>query len=88
MAFVPVQGAAEKIKRGNDVHRTSYINASSQKKVQSTYVPSLFLFVSAFLAFLGKGTSSKPREIKLSTLPKKSPGKYLLRGGIFFSMDF
>ncbi len=68
-----VRGAAEKIKRENDVHLR-------QLAKKSTYV--LFFFLVRFWAFLGKG-SSKTRETKLSTFQKKSPGKYFF--GEFFS---
>jgi hypothetical protein len=56
------QGAAEKIKRENDVHLR-------QLAKKSTYVPTFFppFFLVRFWAFLGKG-SSKTREICLSTI--------------------
>jgi hypothetical protein len=79
----PPQGAAEKIKRKNDVHLR-------QLAKKSTYVPSFFFsffFLVRFWAFLGKGTS-KTREKKLSTFQKKTPGKYFSGGGTFFWMIF
>jgi hypothetical protein len=60
-SFVGVrgQGAAEKIKRENDVHLR-------QLAKKNTYVPYFFssFFLVRFWAFLGKG-SSKTREKKL-----------------------
>jgi hypothetical protein len=74
------QGAAEKIKRQNDVHLR-------QLAKKNTYVPSFFFFFKVrFWAFLGKG-SSKTREKKLSTFQKQSRGN-IFSGGNFFPGDF
>jgi hypothetical protein len=72
------QGAAEKIKRENDVHRTS-APARKKKYVRTFFF--LILFLVRFWAFLGKG-SSKTREKKMSTFQNK------IAGEIFFRVEF
>jgi hypothetical protein len=80
--MVAAQGAAEKIKRENDVHLR-------QLAKKSTYVPSLFFFIffSAFLGVSRQGEFENTRNF-LSTFQKKKPGKYFFRGKIFFLGDF
>jgi hypothetical protein len=56
------RGAAEKIKRENDVHLR-------QLAKKSTYVPSFFLFFSAFLCVSRQGEFENTRK-KMSTVPK------------------
>jgi hypothetical protein len=75
------QGAAEKIKRENDVH----LRQLAEKL--RTYLLSFFLV--RFWAFLGKG-SSKTREHKLNPFQKNQRGN-IFSGGFFltsFSFDF
>jgi hypothetical protein len=56
-----------------------------KKKYVRAFFFFLFFWVVRFWAFLGKG-SSKTREKKLSTFPKKSPGNFFL--GDFFLTSF
>jgi hypothetical protein len=76
--YIGYQGAAEKIKRENDVHLR-------QLAKKSTYVPSFFssFFFSAFLGVSRQGEFEYTRK-KLSTFQKKTPGKYFFRGKNFF----
>jgi hypothetical protein len=71
-------------RQNKKTEKTTYICASSQKKVRTCH---LFLFF--FSAFLGvsRQGSSKTREKKLSTFQKKSPGKVFF-GAIFFPGEF
>jgi hypothetical protein len=67
-----IQGAAEKIKRENDVHLRQLAKKST------------FFFLVRFWAFLGKGEFENTRK-KIEYVSKKSPGKYFFGGGGFFS---
>jgi hypothetical protein len=79
--FSKFQGAAEKIKRENDVHLR-------QLAKKSAYV--IFYFLVRFWAFLGKG-SSKTREKQLGLIEcvsKKIHRGNIFRGGFFFPGGF
>jgi hypothetical protein len=65
--------------------KTTYICASSQKKVR-TYLLFSFLFLVRFWAFLGKGVRKHEKK-KLSTFQTKIAGEFFF-GGIFFPGEF
>jgi hypothetical protein len=66
--------------------KTTYICASSQKKVR-TYLFFDIIFYSAFLGVSRQGTS-KSRKHFLSTFPKKHRGNVFSGGNIFFGWIF
>jgi hypothetical protein len=82
--LVTKQGAAEKIKRENDVHLR-------QLAKQSTYVPGTFFFFSFFFsAFLGvswQGEFENTRK-QFEYVSKQNTGEIFFRGGIFFLGGF
>jgi hypothetical protein len=79
LAARPQQGAAEKIKRENDVH----LRQELEKK--STYVPFLFFifFNSTFLGASRQGEFENTRKKIEYVSKKKSPGK-IFSGGVNF----
>jgi len=80
---VPVSRGAT----GKKTEKTTYICASSQKKVR-TYL--LFLCVFFLCAFLGvsRQGGSKTRETFFECVSKKIAGEIFIRGGIFFPGGF
>jgi hypothetical protein len=70
------QGAAEKIKRENDVHLRQHAQ-------QSTYVRTFFFFLSAFLGVSRQGEFENTRKKNEYVSKKKHRGN-IFRGAHFF----
>jgi hypothetical protein len=65
--------------RKNKTRKRRTSAPARKKKYVRTFFLFFYIFLVRFWGFLGKG-SSKTREKKLSTFPKKSPGEKIFGG--------